>query len=143
MAMLGLRVATQVGKLPKRLVAVYLILTGLTQTENRQFGRSGLNLGMPFLGQFGPGGGELPVELQVYNEYSESAGTDTTRVAMGRWITEDIWVSISSGIGQTRDVEAQVDYKMNDELSLSAGYEDKDEGSLGNVGLDLKFRLEF
>lgn len=121
----------------------FLILTGLTQAENRQFGRSGFNLGMPFLGQLGPGGGELPVELQVYSEYSENAGTDTTRIAMGRWITEDVWVSVSSAVGQTRDVEAQVDYKINDEFSVSAGYEDEDEGSTGNVGLDLKFRLEF
>ncbi len=128
--------------LPKEDIA-FLILTGLTQAENRQFGRAGFNLGMPFLGQLGPGGGELPVELQVYSEYSETAGTDTTRIAMGRWITEDVWVSVSSGVGQTRDVEAQVDYKINDEFSVSAGYEDEDEGSTGNVGLDLKFRLEF
>lgn len=121
----------------------FLILTGMTKAENRQFGRKGFNLGMPLIGQLGPGGGDLPVELQVYNEYSESAGTDTTRVAMGRWISEDIWVSVSSGLGQTRDVEAQVDYEMSDELSVSAGYEDIDEGSVGNVGVDLKFRLEF
>ncbi len=121
----------------------FLILTGMTKAENRQFGRKGFNLGMPLIGQLGPGGGDLPVELQVYNEYSETAGTDTTRVAMGRWISEDIWVSVSSGVGQTRDVEAQVDYEMSDELSVSAGYEDIDEGSVGNVGVDLKFRLEF
>lgn len=119
----------------------FLILTGLTQAENRQFNR-GVNLGMPFLGQFGPGGGELPVELQVYSKYSDNAGKDTTRIAMGRWLNEDIWVSISSSVGQTRDVEAQVDYKINDEVSVSGSYEESEQRT-GNVGLDLKFRLEF
>ena len=128
--------------LPKEDIA-FLVLTGLTQAENRQFNASALKLGMPFLGQFGPGGGQLPVELQVYSEYSESAGKDTTRIAMGRWLTDDVWVSISSAVGQTREVGAEVDYRISDEFSLSADYEDEDEGSTGNVGLDLKFRLEF
>jgi hypothetical protein len=128
--------------LPKEDIA-FLIMTGLTQSENRQFNASSLKLGMPFLGQFGPGSSNLPVELQIYSEYSETAGKDTTKIAMGRWVTEDIWVSISSGVGQTRDIGAEVDYMINDEFSLSADYEDEDGGSTGNVGLDLKFRLEF
>ncbi len=119
----------------------FLVLTGLTQAENRQFNR-GVNLGMPLIGQLGPGGGELPVELQVYSKFSDNAGKDTTRIAMGRWLNEDIWVSISSSVGQTRDVEAQVDYKINDQLSVSGKYEE-DYKRTGNVGLDLKFRLEF
>jgi hypothetical protein len=119
----------------------FLILTGLTQAENRQFNR-GVNLGMPLIGQLGPGGGALPVELQVYSKYSDTAGKDTTRIAMGRWINEDIWVSISSAVAQTRDVEAHVDYKINDDVSVSGSYEEDDERT-GNVGLDLKFRLEF
>ena len=118
----------------------FLILTGLTQAENRQFNR-GVNLGMPLIGQLGPGGA-LPVELQVYSQYSDNAGKDTTRIAMGRWINDDIWVSISSAVGQTRDVEAHVDYKINDEVSLSGRYEEGEQ-STGNVGVDLKFRLEF
>ena len=118
----------------------FLILTGLTQAENRQFNR-GVNLGMPLIGQLGPGGG-LPVELQVYSKYSDNAGKDTTRIAMGRWINDDIWVSISSAVGQTRDVEAHVDYKINDEVSISGRYEEGEQRA-GNVGVDLKFRLEF
>lgn len=120
----------------------FLILTGLTQAENRQFNR-GVNLGMPLLGQLGPGGSSaLPVELQVYSQYSDNAGKETTRIAMGRWINEDIWVSISSAVGQTRDMEAQVDYKINDAFSISGSYEEGEQNT-GNVGLDLKFRLEF
>jgi translocation and assembly module TamB len=118
---------------------VLLILTGLTRAEHGQFG--GVGLGQ-FL-QFGPGSGDIPVELRVFSEYSEKAGTETTRLAIGRWITKDIWVSVSSSVGQERDVGAEVDYKINDRFSISADYENASESSIGNIGVDLKFRLEF
>ena len=43
---------------------------------------------------------------------------------------------MSSGIGQERDVEANVDYKINDKISVSAGYEDSNQSQVGNWGLD-------
>ncbi|MCP4679377.1 MAG: hypothetical protein GY854_28585 [Deltaproteobacteria bacterium] len=119
-----------------------LILTGLTQTEQRQFGSSGIPFG-ELMSQLGPGSDAIPLEFRVYNEYSEKAGAETTRVALGRWITQDVWVSISSSVGQESDVEAHLDYKINDQFSIAAGYENDNEGSVGNVGVDLKFRLEF
>lgn len=129
--------------LPKEDI-VFVILTGLTRAENRQFGGgAGISLGAPILGQLGPGGGGIPLEVQVYNEYSDKAGTDTTRIALGRWLSESVWVSVSSSIGQERDVEANLDYKINDQFAASAGYENDNEGQVGNVGVDLKFRLEF
>lgn len=122
---------------------VFLVLTGLTKAENRQFGGNALSLGAPVLGQLGPGGNTIPAEVQVYSAYSEKAGTDTTRLALGRWLNEDIWVSLSSSVGAERDVSANVDYKINDWFSVMSGYENDNEGQVGNVGLDLKFRLEF
>ncbi len=129
--------------LPKEDI-VFVILTGLTRAENRQFGGgAGISLGAPILGQLGPGGGAIPLEVQVYNEYSDKAGTDTTRIALGQWLNKNVWVSVSSSIGQERDVEANLDYKINDKFAASAGYENDNEGQVGNLGVDLKFRLEF
>ena len=91
----------------------------------------------------GPGGELIPLEVQIYSEYSERAGTDTTRVSLGRWVTEDVWIAISSSIGQERDIKANLDYKISDKWSLSADYENDNESQVGNVGLDLKWRLEF
>jgi autotransporter translocation and assembly factor TamB len=125
--------------LPKEDV-IFVILTGMTKAENRQFGAATLT---PLLSQLGPGGKSIPVEFKIYNAYSEQAGTETTRIALGRWITPDIWVSVSSSLGQERDVEAELDYKINDQFSVSSDYEDDSESSVGNMGLDLKFRLEF
>jgi hypothetical protein len=120
---------------------IFLILTRLTRTEQRQFGST--NLIVPFLGDLGPDSGSIPLEFRVFNEYSEKAGSETTRVALGRWITEDVWVSLSSSVSEENDVEANLDYKISDQFSVSAGYENDNEGNVGNLGLDLKFRLEF
>ncbi|MDJ0764776.1 MAG: translocation/assembly module TamB domain-containing protein [Myxococcota bacterium] len=122
---------------------VFVIFTGLTRAEHSQFGGTGMSLGAPILGQLGPSGGAIPLEVRVYNEYSEKAGAETTRVSIGRWVTPDVWVSFSSSVSQENDVEAELDYRINDEFSLSTGYENDNEGNVGNVGLDLKFRLEF
>ncbi|MCU0663484.1 MAG: translocation/assembly module TamB [Myxococcota bacterium] len=122
---------------------VFLVLTGLTKAENRQFGGNALSLGAPVLGQLGPGGAKIPVEVQIYSAYSEKAGTDTTRLALGRWLNKDIWMSISSSVGAEKDVSANVDYKINDWFAVTSGYENDNEGQVGNIGLDLKFRLEF
>ncbi len=122
---------------------VFLILTGMTRTENRQFGSSGISIGAPILGQLGPGAGAIPLEFRVYNAYSEKAGTETTRIALGRWITPDVWVSFSSSVAEERDVEAELDYKINDQFSIMSNYENDNEGPVGNVGVDLRFRLEF
>jgi hypothetical protein len=130
---------------------VFLLLTGMTRAEHRQFGSSGLSgIGAPLLDQMGPGGELIPIEVQIYSEYSERAGTDTTRVSLGRWVTEDVWIAISSSVGQERDIKANLDYKIGeglanpgDSLSLSADYENDNESQIGNVGLDLKYRLEF
>jgi hypothetical protein len=130
---------------------VFLLLTGMTRAEHRQFGSSGLSgIGAPLLDQMGPGGELIPLEVQIYSEYSERAGTDTTRVSLGRWVTEDIWIALSSSVGQERDIKANLDYKIGeglfnpgDSLSLSADYENDNESQIGNVGLGFKYRLEF
>jgi hypothetical protein len=119
---------------------IFVILTGMTKAENKQFGAATLT---PLLSQLGPGGKSIPVEFRIYNAYSEQAGTETTRIALGRWITPDIWVSVSSSVSQERDVEAELDYKINDQFALSTDYDDDTESAIGNIGLDLKFRLEF
>ncbi|HUT78318.1 MAG TPA: translocation/assembly module TamB domain-containing protein, partial [Polyangia bacterium] len=124
---------------------VFLMLTGMTRAEHRQFGSTGIGgLGAPLLDQIGPGGEmPIPLDLRIYNEYSERAGTDTMRLSLGRSLTEDIWVAISSSVGQERDVKATLGYRISDSLSLSADYENIDETAIGNVGIDLRFRLEF
>jgi hypothetical protein len=124
---------------------VFLMLTGMTRAEHRQFGSTGIGgLGAPLLDQIGPGGQmPIPLEVRIYNEYSERAGTDTMRLSLGRSLTDDIWVAISSSVGQERDVKATLGYRISDSLSLSADYENVEETAIGNVGIDLRFRLEF
>jgi len=122
---------------------IMLLLTKMLKEEHAQFGSTGLSMSLaPIIENVSSG--VIPVEVSVYSEYSEKAGGDTTRVALGRKLTDRLWVQVSSSIGQGQDVEGLLTYRINDNLSLSASYDNKDESSkTGNWGLDLKFRLEF
>ena len=121
----------------------FLLLTGMTRSEHAQNKSQGLSGSLaPILGNVG--GGIIPVEVSLYSEYSEKAGTDTTRVALGRRITKDIWVQLAASLGEDRELEGTIDYRINDNFSLSFGYDNtRDSSQVGNFGLDLKFRLEF
>ncbi len=125
---------------------VFLLLTGMTRAEHRRYGSTGLGgIGAPLLDQIGPGGELIPLELRIYTEYSERAGTDTTRISLGRSLPgmEDVWISLSSSVGQERDVKANLEYRIDEHFSLSADYENTQENAVGNIGVDLKYRLEF
>ena len=122
---------------------VILLLTGMIKQEHTAMNSQGLAMSLaPLLENVGSG--TIPVELNVYSEYSEKAEAETTRVALGKRISEDIWVQVSSSVGQEQDVEGTMSYEINDNVSVSAGYDNKNETSkTGNWGLDLRFRLEF
>ena len=122
---------------------VILLLTGMIKQEHTAMNSQGLAMSLaPLLENVRPG--TIPVEVNVYSEYSEKAEAETTRVALGKHIADDIWVQVSSSVGQEQDVEGTLSYEINDNFSVSAGYDNKTEISkAGNWGLDLRFRLEF
>ncbi|MBN2715605.1 MAG: translocation/assembly module TamB domain-containing protein [Deltaproteobacteria bacterium] len=122
---------------------VILLLTGMIKQEHTAMNSQGLAMSLlPLLEN--AGSDAIPVEVNVYSEYSEKAAAETTRVALGKRIADDIWVQVSSSVGQEQDVEGTLSYEINDNVSVSAGYDNKTETSkAGNWGLDLRFRLEF
>jgi translocation and assembly module TamB len=122
---------------------LFLLLTGMTKAEHSMAGSQGLSGSLaPILGNMSSG--IIPVEVNIYSEYSEAAGEDVTRVALGKRIAEDIWLEVSSSLGQSQEIAGTMDYRINDNFSVSANYDNNKEISTsGNWGMDLKFRLEF
>jgi translocation and assembly module TamB len=118
---------------------VFLLLTGMTKAERQQYGGSEI---APISDLVSNVGGEvIPVEVRIYSEYSEIAGKDTTRISLGKRVADDIWVAVTSSVGKEREIEANVEYKLNDNFSLFGDYDN--ESQAGNLGVDLRFRLEF
>jgi translocation and assembly module TamB len=118
---------------------VFLLLTGMTKAERVQYGGSEI---APFSDLVSNVSGDvIPVDVRIYNEYSEKAGKDTTRISVGKQVTEDVWIALSSSVGNEREIEADLEYKINDNFSLFADYDN--ESQAGNLGVDLRFRLEF
>jgi translocation and assembly module TamB len=117
----------------------FLLLTGMTKAERAQYGGSEI---APFSDIVSNVSGDvIPVDVRIYNEYSEKAGKDTTRISVGKQFTEDVWAAVSSSVGKEREIEANLEYKINDNFSLFADYDN--ESQTGNLGVDLRFRLEF
>lgn len=118
---------------------VFLLLTGMTKAERQQYGGSDIAPIGDLVSNVG--GDVIPVDVRIYNEYSEKAGKDTTRISVGKQVTEDVWIAVSSSVGKEREIEANLEYKIDDNFSLFADYDN--ESQAGNLGVDLRFRLEF
>jgi hypothetical protein len=118
---------------------VFLLLTGMTKAERQQYGGSEI---APISDLVSNVGGEvIPVEVRIFSEYSELEGKDTTRISLGKRIADDVWIAVSSSVSKEREIEANLEYKLNDNFSLFADYDN--ESQAGNLGMDLRFRLEF
>ena len=55
-------------------------------------------------------------------------------------------LSATTGLSESREFRAQVEAQLSDAVSVQAGYDNYNltsASSFGNVGVDLRFRLEF
>lgn len=100
---------------------------------------------IPIIDQFG-----------ITSEFSKQTNKVEPRVTMGKKLTDQIRLSAVSGITSTESLEkgtyfkAVVEYKVTDALSIQAAYDNqkspevgKDGQQFGNVGVDIKWRIEF
>ncbi|NUO49665.1 MAG: hypothetical protein HOV80_12480, partial [Polyangiaceae bacterium] len=76
--------------------------------------------------------------------YSSRTGKTEPNVTVGKRITDDVRASVTTTLTE-RDVGANVEWRLRKGLSLQANYDNtNDIGSIiGNLGADLRWRLEF
>jgi translocation and assembly module TamB len=89
--------------------------------------------------------GEQPVfdEFRITTDYSRRTGRTEPRIRVGRRLRESIRIGASAGLSEARDFEANLELLMSDNLSIEAVYENDSDFNLGNIGGDLRWRLEF
>jgi translocation and assembly module TamB len=92
--------------------------------------------------------GERPMfdEFRITTDYSRRTGRPEPRIRIARRLTDSIRLGASAGLAETRDFEAnlEVDLPMVSEgLSFDVAYENDTSFNLGNIGGDLRWRLEF
>jgi translocation and assembly module TamB len=67
-------------------------------------------------------------------------------VTVGKKITRDVRATVTSGISESREVRSSIEWRLGRRVSVQGSYDnanDANSSGLGNLGVDLRWRLEF
>jgi translocation and assembly module TamB len=90
----------------------------------------------------------IPVidEFRFGSAYSSRAGRTEPTITIGKRLSERIRAFVTSGITESREVRSNVEVKINNKVSVQGSYDnvnDISSSSLGNLGADIRWRLDF
>lgn len=90
----------------------------------------------------------LPVidEFRLTSGYSVRALRTVPQVSIAKRIADRVRLSATTALSETREFRAQIEAQLSDTTSVQVGYDNYNltsASSFGNVGADLRFRLEF
>lgn len=89
----------------------------------------------------------LPVidDFRFSSAYSVRTGRTEPTVSVGKRISDRIRLSATTSLGEYRDFRAALEWRLDDHTSVQGGYDNLTgtSTSIGNVGVDLRWRLEF
>lgn len=67
-------------------------------------------------------------------------------MTLGKRITDGVRANVTTGLTENREVRSGVEWKLNQRMSVQGSYDNANDASsstLGNLGADLRWRLEF
>jgi translocation and assembly module TamB len=67
-------------------------------------------------------------------------------VTIGKRITDNLRATVTTGITENREVRSNLEWRLNRRMSIQGSYDNVNDVSnsvLGNIGADLRWRLEF
>ncbi len=88
-------------------------------------------------------------DFRITSAYSIRSGRTEPQVSVGKRIADRVRVSATTGVGagEARDFRAVVDMQLDDTTGVQCSYDNftttASASSFGNVGCDLRWRLEF
>jgi translocation and assembly module TamB len=85
-------------------------------------------------------------DFRISSVYSERTNRTEPQLVIGKRIAENVRLSAQTGIAESRDFKTGVELELNDKTSVQAVYNNQNTTSaaaIGDVGVDLKWRLEF
>lgn len=86
-------------------------------------------------------------DFAITTRYSPATGRPEPMLTVGKRITERVRLSASTGLtGQDRTFQTGLEWRVGDQTSLQMVYDNinrESASNFGNVGLDLRWRLEF
>jgi len=90
----------------------------------------------------------LPVidDFRVSSSYSAQTNRTEPTITVGKNLSEDVRATATTGIGEDANFRTGVEWRLNNQTSLEAAYDNRSTASsstFGNVGVELLWRLWF
>jgi translocation and assembly module TamB len=85
-------------------------------------------------------------EFRFGTGYSSRTGRTEPNVTLGKGLTDNVRANVTTGLAENREVRSTVEWKISRRTSVQASYDNVNDVSsslLGNLGADLRWRLEF
>lgn len=85
-------------------------------------------------------------DFRLSSAYSVRTGRTEPQVSIGKRIADRVRLSATTGLSEAREFRAVLEAQLDDTTSIQAGYDNYNvtsASSFGNVGVDLRWRLEF
>jgi translocation and assembly module TamB len=134
---------------------VFLLLTvGLTRAEldQAQSASVGESVALEALGTLSGADkavtNAVPVidEFRFGSSYSSRTGRTEPTVTIGKRLTERVRANVTTGLAESREVRSNLEWRLNNRVSVESSYDnvnDISSSALGNLGADIRWRLEF
>jgi translocation and assembly module TamB len=85
-------------------------------------------------------------DVRFGSAYSSRTGRTEPTVTIGKRLAERIRANVTSGLADSREVRSNVEWRLSPRVSVEGSYDnvnDISSSSLGNLGADVRWRLEF
>lgn len=85
-------------------------------------------------------------DFQISSQYSPITNQPEPKVSIGKRLNDRLRLSASTGLGDSRQIRTALEWRLSDKTSLQTAYDNinaETASSLGNIGLDIRWRLEF
>ena len=134
---------------------IFLLLTiGLTRSEVDQAQGSSIGASLAFEAVGTATGADRAVKTVVPviddfrfgSAYSTKTFRSEPQVTVGKAITKNIRASVTAGLAEDEELRSDIEFRLSRQYSVIASYDninDVSSASIGNVGADFRWRLEF
>jgi translocation and assembly module TamB len=85
-------------------------------------------------------------ELRFGSAYSSRTGRTEPTITIGKRLAERIRANVTSGVAESREIRSNVEWQLSPRVSVEGSYDnvnDISSSSLGNLGADVRWRMEF
>jgi len=85
-------------------------------------------------------------DFRFGSAYSTVTGKTEPQVTVGKRLTNELRASVQAALSDDSELRANIEWRLNNRLSLQGSYDninDISSSALGNLGLDLRWRLNF